>query len=46
MAGETCIYDSGWKGDEVYSFDKSDLVGSFMKNDHLGFTIIYNHIRG
>ena len=25
------------------TFDKSDLVESFVKNDHLGFTILYNH---
>lgn len=38
-----CVYDSGWEASEAYFFDKSDLVKSFVKNDHLGFTIIYNH---
>jgi type III restriction enzyme len=38
-----CVYDSGWEASEAYFFDKSDLVESFVKNDHLGFTIIYNH---
>jgi len=38
-----CIYDSGWEASEAYFFDKSDLVESFVKNDHLGFTILYNH---
>jgi type III restriction enzyme len=38
-----CVYDSGWEASEAYFFDKSDLVESFVKNDHLGFTILYNH---
>lgn len=37
-----CVYDSGWEASEAYFFDKSDLVKSFVKNDHLGFTIFYN----
>lgn len=37
------VYDSGWEASEAYFFDKSDLVESFVKNDHLGFTILYNH---
>jgi hypothetical protein len=35
--------DGIWEASEAYFFDKSDLVESFVKNDHLGFTIIYNH---
>lgn len=38
-----CVYDSGWEASEAYFFDKSDLVSSFVKNDHLGFTIFYNY---
>ncbi len=38
-----CVYDSGWEASEAYFMDKSDLVSSFVKNDHLGFFIIYNH---
>jgi len=38
-----CVYDSGWEASEAYFFDTSDLVESFVKNDHLGFTILYNH---
>lgn len=38
-----CVYDSGWEADEAYALDKSDKVQSFVKNDHLGFTILYNH---
>ena len=38
-----CPYDSGWEASEAYFFEKSDLVESFVKNDHLGFTILYNY---
>jgi type III restriction enzyme len=38
-----CVYDSGWEASEAYFFDKSDLIESFVKNDHLGFTILYNY---
>lgn len=37
-----CVYDSGWEASEAYFLDKSDLVTSFVKNDHLGFFILYN----
>ena len=38
-----CVYDSGWEASEAYFFEKSDLVESFVKNDHLGLVIFYNH---
>jgi len=38
-----CVYDSGWEAAEAYFLEKSDLVTSFVKNDHLGFAILYNH---
>ena len=38
-----CVYDSGWEASEAYFLDKSDLITSFVKNDHLGFYILYNH---
>ncbi len=37
-----CVYDSGWEASEAYFLEKSDLVISFVKNDHLGFFILYN----
>lgn len=37
-----CVYDSGWEASEAYFLDKSKLVKSFVKNDHLGFFILYN----
>lgn len=38
-----CVYDSGWETSEARFLDKSELVKSFVKNDHLGFFIVYNH---
>ena len=38
-----CVYDSGWEATEAYTLEKSSLVDSFVKNDHLGFCIMYNH---
>ncbi len=37
-----CVYDSSWEASEAYFLDKSDLITSFVKNDHLGFYILYN----
>jgi type III restriction enzyme len=37
-----CVYDSGWEASESYFLEKSNLVKSFVKNDHLGFFILYN----
>ena len=37
------VYDSTWEASEAYSLEKSDLVESFVKNDHLGFIILYNY---
>jgi len=38
-----CVYDSGWEASEAYFLEKSELVKSFVKNDHLGFFILYNY---
>ena len=38
-----CVYDSGWEATEAYFLEKSDLVASFAKNDHLGFAILYHY---
>ena len=38
-----CVFDSGWEAQESYFFENSELVSSFVKNDHLGFVIHYNH---
>jgi len=38
-----CVYDSRWEASEAYFFDKSDLVESFVKNERLGFAILYSY---
>ena len=38
-----CVYDSGWETSEARFLDKSEMVKSFVKNDHLGYSIMYNH---
>ena len=35
------VYDSRWEASEAYALDHSDLVESWVKNDHLGFEILY-----
>lgn len=36
------VYDSTWEASEAYILDKSDMVESWVKNDHLGFVVLYN----
>jgi len=35
------VYDSRWEASEAYALEHSDLVDSWVKNDHLGFEILY-----
>jgi type III restriction enzyme len=35
------VYDSRWEASEAYYLDNSELVDSWVKNDHLGFEILY-----
>jgi len=37
------VFDSQWEYHEARTIDNSDNVVSFVKNDHLGFAIIYNY---
>lgn len=37
------VADSTWEASEAYVLDKHPLVDSWVKNDHLGFTILYNY---
>lgn len=37
------VYDSSWEASEGYLLDKTKLVDSWVKNDHLGFDIYYNY---
>lgn len=38
-----CVYDSGWEASEAYTLERLNLIQSFVKNDHIGFAILYNH---
>jgi type III restriction enzyme len=37
------VYDSQLEANEALILNESDLVKSFVKNDHLGFNIVYNY---
>ena len=37
-----CVYDSTWEAAESYMLDKSKYVSAWVKNDHLGFEVMYN----
>ncbi|MEW5705793.1 MAG: BPTD_3080 family restriction endonuclease [Actinomycetota bacterium] len=36
-----CVYDSTWEAADAYVLDTSDEVAAWVKNDHLGFEILY-----
>jgi len=36
-----CVYDSTWEAHEAFEFDRSPEVSAWVKNDHLGFEILY-----
>ncbi len=38
-----CVYDSGLEATAAQILDESDLVESWVKNDHLGFEVKYFH---
>ena len=38
-----CVFDSAWEATEAYALDHSELVGAWVKNDHLGFEVFYVH---
>ena len=35
------MYDSTWEAADAYVLDTSDEVAAWVKNDHLGFEILY-----
>lgn len=35
------VYDSRWEATEAFELDENDRVASWVKNDHLGFEILY-----
>lgn len=36
-----CVYDSAWEATESYVIEKNRHVDAWVKNDHLGFEILY-----
>ena len=36
-----CVYDSTWEASEAFELDRNPNVESWVKNDHLGFEILY-----
>ncbi|HVC98472.1 MAG TPA: DEAD/DEAH box helicase family protein [Pirellulales bacterium] len=36
-----CVYDSTWEANEAFELDRNEVVGAWVKNDHLGFEIVY-----
>jgi len=36
-----CVYDSTWEASEAFQLDHNDNVSAWVKNDHLGFEILY-----
>ena len=38
-----CVYDSTWEASEAFELDRNSNVESWVKNDHLGYEILYVH---
>jgi type III restriction enzyme len=38
-----CVYDSTWEASDAFVLDDSDAVAAWVKNDHLGFEVLYIH---
>jgi type III restriction enzyme len=36
-----CVFDSTWEATESYVLDKNPNVAAWVKNDHLGFEVVY-----
>ena len=36
-----CVFDSTWEASEAFQLDRNPLVDAWVKNDHLGFEILY-----
>jgi type III restriction enzyme len=36
-----CVYDSTWEASDAFVLDDSDVVAAWVKNDHLGFEVLY-----
>ena len=38
-----CVHDSSWEAAEAFELDRNPAVSAWVKNDHLGFEILYIH---
>jgi len=38
---KVCVYDSTWEASDSFVLDNSEHVAAWVKNDHLGFEILY-----
>ena len=36
-----CVYDSKWEASEAFTLDHDPHVEAWVKNDHLGFEVLY-----
>ena len=36
-----CVFDSAWEASEAFALDRHPDVAAWVKNDHLGFEIVY-----
>ena len=36
-----CVYDSTWEASDAFVLDNSEAVTAWVKNDHLGFEVLY-----
>ena len=36
-----CVFDSTWEASEAFELERNPLVEAWVKNDHLGFEILY-----
>ena len=36
-----CVFDSTWEASEAFELDRNPLVDAWVKNDHLGFEVLY-----
>ena len=36
-----CVFDSRWEASEAFELDRNTNVAAWVKNDHLGFEILY-----
>ena len=36
-----CVFDSRWEASEAFELDRNSKVAAWVKNDHLGFEILY-----